>query len=229
MNSKDEHSFRARAAGRTARPAWVETLGVPAWVTDASGCISYLNGRAEAFFGQSQGDWLGRPCYTVVAGRSHGAAFCCPRCRARVLSDAHREIEPVRMEISTKGGVRTEVSVVVVAVDVPEGRQLVHIVVDDEREQRMRRFLESVMGRTLDAAEGTLRPSRGATTAELTQREREILALLAADSNLHEIAEELAVSHATVRNHVQHILGKLGVHSILEAVAVWLLDEPRRR
>lgn len=228
MNSKEEHTIRARAPGRSARPAWVESLGVPAWVTDASGRISYLNRRAEAFFGQSLGEWLGRPCYTVIAGRSHGAAFCSPRCRTRVLADARREIGPVRMEISVKDGARTEVSVVVVAVDVPEGRQLVHIVVDDDREQRMRRFLESVMGRTLDAAEGALRPSRGATTAELTEREREILALLAADSNLHEIAEELAVSHTTVRNHVQHILGKLGVHSILEAVAVWLLDEPSR-
>jgi PAS domain S-box-containing protein len=229
MNSEEEHTVRASAAGRSARPAWVESLGVPAWVTDASGCISYLNARAEAFFGHSLDDWRGRPCYAVVAGRSHGATFCCPRCRARVLADARREIEPVRMEISVKDGVRVEVCVVVVAVDTREGRQLVHMVVDDEREQRMRRYLESVMGRTLDAAEDGVRPSRGVTTDELTRREREILAMLATDSNLHEIAVALSVSHVTVRNHVQHILAKLGVHSTLEAVAVWLLDEPNRR
>jgi DNA-binding NarL/FixJ family response regulator len=100
--------------------------------------------------------------------------------------------------------------------------------VDDEREQRVRRFLGNVMGRTLDSAEGAMLSLQRATTGELTQREREILALLAADANLHEIAEKLSVSHATVRNHVQHILAKLGVHSILEAVAVWLLDEPSK-
>jgi two-component system nitrate/nitrite response regulator NarL len=37
--------------------------------------------------------------------------------------------------------------------------------------------------------------------------------------NTAAIAGRLAVSPATVRNHVQSILGKLGVHSRLEAVA----------
>jgi DNA-binding CsgD family transcriptional regulator len=32
-------------------------------------------------------------------------------------------------------------------------------------------------------------------------------------------AERLHVSRATVRNHIQNIFGKLGVHSRLEAVA----------
>jgi DNA-binding NarL/FixJ family response regulator len=37
------------------------------------------------------------------------------------------------------------------------------------------------------------------------------------------IAKRLFVSHATVRNHVQHILAKLGAHSILESIALHLL------
>ena len=40
---------------------------------------------------------------------------------------------------------------------------------------------------------------------------------------LYAIAARLHVSHATVRNHVQHILNKFGVHSIMEAVALYLL------
>jgi DNA-binding NarL/FixJ family response regulator len=32
-------------------------------------------------------------------------------------------------------------------------------------------------------------------------------------------AEQLRISPATIRNHVQNILGKLGAHSRLEAVA----------
>jgi DNA-binding CsgD family transcriptional regulator len=58
----------------------------------------------------------------------------------------------------------------------------------------------------------------------LTAREREILARLAQDEDLPAIAAHLYVSHATVRNHVQHILAKLDVHSTLEAVALHLLD-----
>ena len=40
-----------------------------------------------------------------------------------------------------------------------------------------------------------------------------------------EIAEQLGVSYYTVRNHVQHVLGKMGVHSTLEAVALYLLSQ----
>jgi two-component system, NarL family, nitrate/nitrite response regulator NarL len=50
---------------------------------------------------------------------------------------------------------------------------------------------------------------------DLTRRELDILRLLAAGA----MAERLHVSPATVRNHVQHILEKLGVHSRLEAAA----------
>jgi len=57
----------------------------------------------------------------------------------------------------------------------------------------------------------------------LTKREAEILRLLAEDPDLRKIAVSLHISYATVRNHVQHILGKLGVHSISEAVAYHIL------
>ena len=61
--------------------------------------------------------------------------------------------------------------------------------------------------------------------AGLSRREVEVLELLAADDNLYEIAEKLNISYYTVRNHVQHILGKMGVHSTLEAVALYLLSK----
>ena len=54
----------------------------------------------------------------------------------------------------------------------------------------------------------------------LTAREREILALLAEGKSSAEIACELVISARTVGTHVQHILGKLGVHSRAQAVAL---------
>jgi two-component system nitrate/nitrite response regulator NarL len=42
---------------------------------------------------------------------------------------------------------------------------------------------------------------------------------MATGANTRTVAEQLHVSPATVRNHVQNLLGKLGVHSRLEAVA----------
>jgi len=54
---------------------------------------------------------------------------------------------------------------------------------------------------------------------DLTRREIEILRLVATGANTRTAAEQLHVSPATVRNHVQNILSKLGVHSRLQAVA----------
>lgn len=54
---------------------------------------------------------------------------------------------------------------------------------------------------------------------QLTQRELEVLTLLARGAGGEEIAQKLNVSRNTVRSHVQNILTKLQVHSRLEAVA----------
>jgi DNA-binding NarL/FixJ family response regulator len=54
----------------------------------------------------------------------------------------------------------------------------------------------------------------------LTPREREVLAYLAEGMGRREAAERMHLSTGTVRSHVQHLMGKLGVHSTLEAVAV---------
>jgi two-component system, NarL family, response regulator LiaR len=54
---------------------------------------------------------------------------------------------------------------------------------------------------------------------DLTDREREILQLLAEGMRNDDIAAKLFISPQTVQTHVRNILGKLRVHSKLEAVA----------
>ena len=61
--------------------------------------------------------------------------------------------------------------------------------------------------------------SSGQRPPELTSRQSEILRLLAAGRTTREIARELYLSEATVRNHVRAILLALGAHSQLEALA----------
>ena len=57
--------------------------------------------------------------------------------------------------------------------------------------------------------------------SDLTPREREILTLMTAGGlGNKDIASQLQLSHHTVRNHVQNILGKLGAHSKLQAVVI---------
>jgi DNA-binding NarL/FixJ family response regulator len=54
----------------------------------------------------------------------------------------------------------------------------------------------------------------------LTTRERDVLYLMADGMSNQAMADRLVLSVHTVRTHVQTILGKLGAHSKLEAVAV---------
>jgi DNA-binding NarL/FixJ family response regulator len=52
----------------------------------------------------------------------------------------------------------------------------------------------------------------------LTERELEVLRLVAKSMNNREIAKELFISENTVKNHVRNILEKLQLHSRMEAV-----------
>jgi DNA-binding NarL/FixJ family response regulator len=55
--------------------------------------------------------------------------------------------------------------------------------------------------------------------SRLTKREREVLAFLAEGRDNDGIAQALVISPETARTHIQNVLGKLGVHSRLEAAA----------
>ena len=68
---------------------------------------------------------------------------------------------------------------------------------------------------------GHVRPSRAAVAngSVLTRRELQVLRLLAGGLAQKEIAAELVISSKTVGAHIQHILGKLEVHSRAQAVA----------
>ncbi|WP_455351490.1 LuxR C-terminal-related transcriptional regulator [Streptomyces sp. SYSU K217416] len=54
----------------------------------------------------------------------------------------------------------------------------------------------------------------------LTPREREVLRCMVAGLNRKDVAARLFLSPHTVRTHMQNVLGKLGVHSTLAAVAL---------
>ena len=83
----------------------------------------------------------------------------------------------------------------------------------------------SITRRLLDRFAGQLVPRHGGDTtvkavADLTEREREVLLLVAQGRSNAEIAAELYVAEATVKTHVGRILTKLGLRDRVQVVVL---------
>lgn len=79
---------------------------------------------------------------------------------------------------------------------------------------------EPAWARFCEAVAAFLRPDRSLSAAfeALSARERQVLALLADGLSNTEIAERLAISEKTVRNHASNVFDKLGVWSRAQAI-----------
>jgi DNA-binding NarL/FixJ family response regulator len=79
----------------------------------------------------------------------------------------------------------------------------------------------SITRRLLDRVASRLPPAHDdalAAFAELTEREMEVLKLVARGMSNAEIAEKLVVSETTVKTHVSRVLGKLDLRDRVQAV-----------
>ena len=63
-------------------------------------------------------------------------------------------------------------------------------------------------------------PAEQVPAPKLTDREMQVLKLVAKGMNNRDIAKELFISENTVKNHVRNILEKLQIHSRMEAVMI---------
>jgi DNA-binding NarL/FixJ family response regulator len=79
-----------------------------------------------------------------------------------------------------------------------------------------------VLARVMDHYAGSppVAPERAAALAELSEREREVLALIGAGWSNDEIAAELVISMATVKTHVRHIFAKLDLRDRAQAIVL---------
>jgi DNA-binding NarL/FixJ family response regulator len=76
-------------------------------------------------------------------------------------------------------------------------------------------FTPGLAGLVLGAFRGMTAPE---PETRLTDRETEVLRLVAKGLTYKQVAERLVLSHRTVQNHVQNVLGKLQLHTRYELV-----------
>jgi PAS domain S-box-containing protein len=204
-----------------ARPEYCERVirsREAAFAVDHAGTIIALNRRCEELVGWNARAAVGRHCWELIDGYdASGNLYCYRNCPIAFQARHDAERVPRDFPLCVKCSDRSRKPLLMSTHVVREQRNLVALV----------HFLHELPVRMLceerdvsDApAEKRASDAHRAAVRVLTPRETEILQFLAEGLSTVQIAGMLFISPVTVRNHIQRILQKLGVHTKLAAVA----------
>jgi PAS domain S-box-containing protein len=183
---------------------------------DAEGRIVLWNRAAESMLGYTVREAVGRRCCDLLMGDDeNGNRLCCRGCHIVDLVKMRTPVHSFDMRTRTKTGSAIWVNVSTLRVSRDgAGDGTVHLLRDVTATREILALIRERL-----AIPAAFVPAAPDGTGTLTRRELEILHIIATGVNTKDAAERLHVSPATIRNHVQNILGKLGAHSRLEAVA----------
>jgi len=178
------------------------------------------NDAATDLLGYTAAEALGRPCHEILCWRDRcGDTVCDPLCPAASPGEPD-EVMETRQVLGRSAAGKTlwlSASTIVPPTELRQRCRLVHLI----REVSFPPELERLVVERLDGWNPGM-PNGDGRLDVLTPRERDVLRLLTEGLDGAAIADQLFLSPATVRNHIQHILAKLGVHSRVEAVALAL-------
>ena len=176
----------------------------------SDGMIALWNGAAEEILGYTAGEAIGRSCCDLFGGRDdNGNRLCYEGCHVQALVTMGEPVQSFDMQTRTKAGRPIWLNVSVLTTSNGHGPLTIHLFRDVSATKELLSLVR----------ERSEPPPAPPETSGLTRRELEILRLVATGVSTKATAERLQVSPATVRNHVQNIISKLGVHSRLQAVA----------
>lgn len=199
-----------------------------AFVVDARHRIVFWNQAAEAMLGYTAEEVLGLQCYEILGGRDEQGQTLCQRyCLLAIRAQGGDSLPNRDVLVLTRSGERRWINMSAFAytsADKSTGQVIVHLFRDITDQKSYQRFVDSIL-----EASKLLRNNGGYYSASvahleaqeggLTIREQQVLGLMAQGLDTGEMAGTMTISPSTVRNHVQNVLGKLGVHSRLEAIA----------
>jgi DNA-binding CsgD family transcriptional regulator len=183
--------------------------------------------RAQQLFGFGPAEVLGRYCYDVLpAYDASGQCVCSVNCPLVTAARFGYSPTPSEVRICTKGNSSIWVRVSPIVLRAAYGAVCAIVVLASDVSRY--RFAEQLVRWLVSRLEETDISSefgvRDATTMlrnsfpDLTAREAEVLWAAVAGQDYHGIASALGMQPATARNHLQRVLGKLGVHSQRRAV-----------
>ena len=181
--------------------------GDPAFAVDRDGVIVLWNQAAEKVLGYSSATALGRRCWELLCGHdTFDNDYCCEHCEVREMAFQHRQVNGFKAIYRTASGECKRFGINCLTVfDDQDNQLLLHVCHPEDAHIQFKS--EPLTNNLHDV---------------LTQREHQALVLLTQGKNNEEMATVMSISDLTVRNHVQHVLSKLNVHSRLEAVVVAL-------
>lgn len=199
------------------------TEGVMA--VDSEQRIVLWNHAAERVLGIGAEEALGRHCYEVICGRDElGARLCRRACHAITLAKQGKPIPASEILTLAKNGKQLWLKAMRLTLfaDGSDRMVLATIFCDITAQKEMERTLRQLstaFARLCAQARGEqVLPDSEA--APLTTREAQVLERLREGFGTRAIAGQFGVSPTTVKNHINNIFRKLGVHSRIEAVSL---------
>ena len=177
-----------------------------AFAVTRHGVVALWNPAAENILGYSASAAIGQHCWKLLSGQDvYGNPYCSEHCMLREMAFEHGSVNTYQASFKTNSHRRKLLSIKCLLVSLrTEIELLLHICHPQKR---------STQSGNSDTLSRT-----GQKADTLTRREIEVLKFLTAGKSTPQIAARMCISTTTVRNHVQHILKKLNVHSRLEAV-----------
>jgi PAS domain S-box-containing protein len=193
----------------TEHAAIVRSTASAAFAVDTSGRIIAWNAAAEEFCGYPAHKAVGRLCWELVQGRDlYDNVYCGPHCPLIEMAVNRQAIHRCDLLYRSAKGetVRAAVNSVIVSGHSPVEMAIIHI-------------LDPVPSKALVEAHRPDSDTGETKHPLLTERELQVLRLMARGAATREIARELKISTGTVRNHTGSILRTLKAHTRLQAVA----------